>query len=245
VEIQVSLPLAFAAGLVSFLSPCVLPLVPSYLALVSGLGLEEIRAGGADGRRGVLAHASLFVVGFALVFMTLGLVSTALGAPVARALPWLARAGGLLLVVLGLHLAGVLRPRLLEREVRPALAGRAGVAGWSAFTLGMAFAAGWTPCIGPVLASILLYAGLETTMVQGTALLGAYAAGLGVPFLLAGAGLDAFLRVAARARRWLVPLQRVAGAVLVVIGLLMLTDRFTAVSATLAGMGQLIELDLP
>src|SRR5690606_20953901 len=216
-----------------------------YLALVSGLTLEEMRDGTRAGaRRAAVLHSSLFVVGFSLVFMTMGLVSTSLGAPIARALPWVARLGGIMLLLFGLYLLGWLPVPALARELRFRTSGRrAGPLGTVA--IGMAFAAGWTPCIGPILASILLYASLEATMLEGTMLLGAYAAGLGLPFLAASLALNAFLAGAARARAWTRPLQKVAGGVLVLVGLLMVSGRFAVLSGTLAGMGQLINLDMP
>jgi cytochrome c-type biogenesis protein len=244
VEVQVSFPLAFAAGLVSFLSPCILPLVPSYLAFVSGLSLEELRgAPSAPVRTWALLHATLFMLGFGIVFMTLGLVATSAGAALARALPWIHRAGGGVMVVFGLVLLGALRLPGLGRDRRPRLAARpAGALG--SLAVGVAFGAGWTPCIGPVLGTELLYAGLEATRMHGTLLLGTYALGLGVPFVAAAGGLGLFLAVSAGVRRWLVPVQRLAGTVLVVIGFMMITGHFARVTAFLAGLGQLIDLDI-
>jgi len=245
IDIQVSFPLAFLAGLVSFLSPCVLPVVPSYVAFVSGMTLEELRDGTVPGaRRAAALHSVLFVLGFTAVFMTLGLVATALGAPIARALPWMSRIGGGVLVLLGLYLLGWLPLGWLGRDTRPTLAGRK-VGPLGSVFIGMAFAAGWTPCIGPILASILLYSSLEPTMLGGLGLLATYAAGLGLPFVLASVGLNAFLAGTARVRRWVLPLQRIAGAVLVLVGIMMVTGRFAALTGVLAGMGQLIELDMP
>ena len=243
-ELQISYPLAFAAGLVSFLSPCVLPVVPSYLAFVSGLTLEGLTETPArEARLGAVLHSTLFVLGFCAVFMTLGLVATAAGTAIARALPWIHRAGGVVLIVLGLYMAGLLRMPALAREFRVHLGSRpAGALG--SLGIGVAFGAGWTPCIGPVLGSILLYAGLETTMAQGTLLLGTYAAGLGVPFIAASAGLSWFLAGSSAARRWTGPLQRAAGAVLVLVGVLMVTGRLAVMTAFLAGLGQLVNLEV-
>lgn len=244
-EVQVSFPLAFAAGLVSFLSPCVLPVVPSYVAFVSGLTLEELRDGSVPGaRRAAVLSSILFVFGFSAVFMTLGLVATSVGTPIARALPWMSRVGGAALVVLGLYLVGWIRLPALSRELR-ARPGRRLAGPLGSVLVGMAFGAGWTPCIGPILASILLYTSLEATMAQGLGLLATYAAGLGIPFVAASAALNTFLAGAARARRWLLPLQRTAGAILALVGILMVTGRFTALTGFLAGMGQLIDLDMP
>ncbi|NIT65461.1 MAG: cytochrome c biogenesis protein CcdA, partial [Gammaproteobacteria bacterium] len=165
------------------------------------------------------------------------------GSAIAGALPWLNRAGGVVVIVFGLMVAGVLRLPALGRDLRVELSSRpAGAVG--SLLVGIAFGAGWTPCIGPILGSILLYAGLETTMVRGTALLGVYALGLGMPFVAASVGLNWFLAGSRWARRWIVPLQRTAGAVLVAMGVLMVTGQFAAMTAFLADMGQLINLEV-
>lgn len=241
--VTVSYPLAFLAGLVSFLSPCVLPVVPGYVTFVSGLTLEELRDGSrTDARRAAALHAALFAVGFGLVFMTLGAAASGLGQAFNRTLPWVSRLGGVVLVAFGLFLLGVVRVPALSREVRVHLTSRpAGAVG--SLAVGVAFGAGWTPCIGPILASILLWAGLETTMLQGTLLLGTYALGLGVPFFGAALGFNWFLAGSRRAKRWLGPLERVAGAVLVLLGVTMITGHFTALTAFLADMGQLVTLE--
>jgi cytochrome c-type biogenesis protein len=244
IEVQVSFPLAFLAGVVSFLSPCILPVVPSYLAFVSGLTLEELRDGATPGvRRSALLHSTLFMVGFAAVFMTMGLVATAAGARIAAALPWLNRIGGVVMIALGLLLIGLLRVPALARDLRPRLASRP-VGALGALAVGVAFGAGWTPCIGPVLGAVLLYASFETTMLHGTLLLATYALGLGVPFVAASVGLTWFMAASERVRRWLVPLQGLAGTVLVVIGFMMVTGRFASLTAFLAGLGQLINLEI-
>ena len=244
VQVQVSFPLAFAAGLVSFLSPCILPVVPSYLAFVSGLTLEELREGATrQVRASALLHATLFMVGFGIVFMTMGLVATAAGAAIAGALPWINRIGGVLMIALGLLLLGVLRVPALARDLRPRLASRpAGAVG--SLAVGVAFGAGWTPCIGPVLGAVLLYASLEATMLHGTLLLATYALGLGIPFVAASVALTWFMASSDRVRRWLAPLQGLAGTVLVVIGFMMVTGRFASMTAFLAGLGQLINLEI-
>ncbi len=243
-EVQVSFPLAFAAGLVSFLSPCVLPVVPSCLAFVTGLSLGELETAEARGVRArALLHSTLFMVGFGLVFMTLGLVATAAGTAIARALPWLHRAGGVLMILFGLLLLGLVRVPGLARDLRPHLSARpAGVFG--SVAAGLAFGAGWTPCIGPILGTVLLYASLEATMVEGTLLLATYALGLGVPFVVASVGLSSFLAGSARVRGWIRPLQRFAGGVLVLIGLSMVSGQFARLAAFLAGLGQLVNLEV-
>lgn len=244
-EVAVSYPLAFAAGLVSFLSPCVLPVVPSYLAFVSGLTLQELKDGSPSrARRAAVIHSLLFVAGFSAVFMTLGWAATAAGQALVPVLPWLNRLGGVVLIGFGLYLVGLLRLPFLAREARVHLANRP--AGWAGSVLvGIAFGAGWTPCIGPVLASILLYASLEATQGTGALLLGTYALGLGIPFVAASTMFNGFLAGVDRARKWMVPLERTAGAVLVLVGLMMVTGSFATVAAFLAGMGQLVNLEMP
>ena len=244
-EVQVSLALAFGAGLVSFLSPCILPVVPSYVAFISGLTIDELRDGSAaDARTSAAIHSILFVIGFSAVFMTLGFVATAAGQSFGRALPWINRAGGVVIILFGLQVAGVLRLPVLARELRVHPSSRpAGALG--SLLVGIAFGAGWTPCIGPILASILFYAGLEATMAEGTLLLATYATGLGIPFVVASVGFNWFLASAENLRKWMVPLERTAGTVLVVIGLLMVTGRFATMTAFLAGLGQLINLEMP
>lgn len=241
-EVTVSLGLAFSAGLVSFLSPCVLPIVPSYVGFVTGLTLDELGQGGAGAaRRQAALHAALFVLGFSLVFVALGASAGALGGTLRRALPLVQQVGGVLVAAFGLSLLGILRPGLLLRERRVHLAARpAGKAG--SVLVGIAFGAGWTPCVGPVLASILLYAGMAETAGRGALLLTAYAAGLGIPFFAAAVSLTWFLAGAARARRWLPHLQRAAGAALVVLGVLMVTGHFAALAGWLARFAPLVEV---
>ncbi len=243
-DVEVSFPLAFAAGVLSFLSPCVLPVVPGCLAFVSGLTLGELDAPSSAGTRGRAAlHATLFMLGFGVVFMTLGLVATAAGVRVAAALPWIHRVGGIVMVLFGMLLLGLLRLPGLARDLRLHLSSRpAGVLG--SFATGVAFGAGWTPCIGPILGSVLLYASLDATMAQGTLLLATYAFGLGAPFVAAAAGFSWFLTTSASVRQWIAPLQKASGVVLVVIGLSMVSGHFARVAAFLAGLGQLVNLEI-
>jgi len=241
--VTVSYSLAFLAGIVSFLSPCILPVVPAYVTFVSGVGLEELREGNVRGaRRTAVLHAFLFAVGFGIVFMTLGAAATTAGRTLARYLPLMNRLGGGLIVLFGLYLAGLRIPGL-SRELRLHLARKpAGLLG--SVGVGVVFGAGWTPCIGPVLASILLYASLEATVSQGVTLLGVYALGLGIPFVLSAAAVNWLLLGAERVRRWIVPVRRAAGILLVVIGVLMVTGEFARLTAFLADLGQLVNLEI-
>lgn len=250
-DVQVSFPLAFAAGFVSVLSACVLPLVPGYLAFVTALTVAErtehttVRA-----RRAAVVYSGLFMVGFGLVFLSLGLVATPVGTAIARSLPWIQRAGGALLAVWGLHLAGAFewldwRPAARSaseepRGIGPAPGGREA----GSLLTGVAFGAGWTPCIGPVLGSILLYASREETMSRGVPLLVTYALGLSLPFLALSVGLNRPLAGSRRLEPWMRPLRRAAGGVLAALGLALLTGYFAQWAAFLAGLGQLINLEL-
>jgi cytochrome c-type biogenesis protein len=245
VEVTISYPFAFLAGLVSFLSPCVLPLVPSYVTFVSGVTLEELTEdGGGHARRTAAIHSALFALGFILVFMTLGATASSLGQAFNLWLPAISKAGGVLIAVLGVFMLGVLPFPALNKEARVHLATKpAGKFG--SVLVGIVFGAGWTPCIGPILASILFWAGMEQTAFEGTLLLGTYGLGLALPFWGAATGMGWFLGKVEAVRRWIVPLQRVAGILLIVVGILLVTGRFAMVSSSLADMGQWIELEMP
>ena len=231
---QVSLALAFAAGLASFLSPCVLPVVPGYVSFVTGVALEDFRSGDQTAiRRRAAIHAAFFILGFSLLFIVLGASATALGTVVRRALPLIQQLGGAVIVLFGLYMLGWIRMPLLMRERRVQLASKpAGLLG--SLAVGVAFGAGWTPCVGPVLATILLYAGMSGTMLHGALLLAVYAVGLGLPFFLAAVAFNWFLARTRSLRRWLVPIERAAGAVMVVAGALLFTGKFSLLSRLLA-----------
>lgn len=219
-----TLPLAFAAGVLSFLSPCVLPLVPSYLAYVGGSGTE--------GRGPLFRNSLLFVTGFSLIFIGLGASASALGSLLRANREALTIGGGILVILFGLVMLGVIRLPWLLRDTRVQARHDASTP-WGAVLLGMAFAAGWTPCIGPVLGGILTLAGASGTLSEGVAMLAVYSLGLAVPFLLASLALDPFLRFSRRFRGWLPWVERVAGGLLVVAGGLMVTGTYTRLNAWL------------
>lgn len=219
---------AFGAGMLSFLSPCVLPLVPPYLCFVGGVSLDRLAGEGRgreDGGRAtapVLAAAVAFVLGFSTVFVALGATASGLGRLLADHFDALAQVAGVVVIVLGLHFLGMPRFGLLDREARLHPAARpAGFVG--AYIVGLAFAFGWTPCVGPVLAAILVVAGSTGETWTGASLLGAYAAGIGLPFLAAALALRPFLGLAARFRRYAAGVERALGALLVGTGVLFLT----------------------
>ncbi len=218
--LDVGLLASFGAGILSFLSPCILPLVPPYLCFLAGTSLESLAAHPQAALTGrALIRAAAFVAGFGTVFVALGATASAFGQVISEHLGWLTRLAGALIVLLGLHMAGVFRFVTLLREVRFDPAPRpVGIVG--AFVVGLAFGFGWTPCVGPVLASILLIAGTGGSAGEGAGLLAAYAAGIGVPFLLAAAFTGPFVRWLSRFRRHLPAVEKVAGGALVATGLL-------------------------
>jgi cytochrome c-type biogenesis protein len=241
---SISLPFAFFAGLVSFLSPCVLPVVPAYLTFVSGLTMDELAdASEAPTRRNAVLHAALFILGFLLVFMTLGASATAAGQALNRVLPAISRVGGVVVIGLGILLLDWVHFPPLARDLRVHLRTKpTGVFG--SLVVGVVFGAGWTPCIGPILATILLYASMEATVARGTLLLALYGLGLGVPFLVAAVAFNRFLTSLEKLRRWARPIQKIAGILLVLIGVLLVTGKFAAVSTSLADLPQWINLEL-
>ncbi len=220
---SVTLSAAFVAGLLSFFSPCVLPLVPAYLGYLTGMAVSSL---GAGSRGRSLAHAALFVLGFSLIFVALGAAAGLLGRAVEPILPYLMRIGGLVLIILGLHLAGLITIPFLMMDKRLDVQRQGGTL-WSSFLIGVIFAAGWTPCVGPVLAAILILAADSQTAARGAALLSVYAAGLGLPFLLAAVGLDVVLPLMRRVNRYMRVLMVASGALLIVMGFLLLTGLFT------------------
>lgn len=227
---SLGIAVAFGAGILSFLSPCVLPLVPSYLSFVTGMTLEDLQEG-VD-RRTALTHSLLFVAGFSVVFVLLGASASFLGQFFRQYEMWIARLGGVVIIVLGLHLVGVLRIAPLMREKRMQVhdkpAGYMGTVG-----VGMAFGAGWTPCIGPVLGGILTFAASSDQFWTGVGLLVVYSAGLAIPFLLSALALERFLETFARFRRFLPTVQKASGLLLVGLGILLLTGTFTVLSSYL------------
>ena len=223
--------MAFAAGVLSFLSPCVLPLVPSYVGFLTGMTLDETAAR----RRLAVGHALLFVVGFSLVFVLLGASATALGGALKHYQSWLQRAGGVLIILFGLVCLGVIRVGWMEQERRPQLRDKP-VGFLGSALVGMAFGFGWTPCIGPVLGAILGLAATSTDVTRGMLLLGVYSAGLALPFLAAAYALDAFLHWFQRFRKYLPWVMRTSGAMLVFVGLLLVSGEFTRLAGWLQAL---------
>jgi cytochrome c-type biogenesis protein len=229
-ELEIGIAVAFAAGVLSFLSPCVLPLVPSYLSFVSGVGLEELEHGGGDVRRTAFIHSLFFVLGFSLVFLALGASATLVGRLLREYQVWIARIGGAVIVLFGLYLLGLRPGMFLQRERRVHL--RDKPLGYLGSTLvGITFGAGWSPCIGPILGGILTFAATRQTMTEGLVLLGFYSAGLAVPFLVSSLALSWFLTTFDRFKRWITWVERISGLLLIGVGLLLMSGRFTALAA--------------
>ncbi len=229
-----SIPVAFLAGVVSFLSPCVLPLVPGYISMLSGASMEELKSGAVPGLAGkVLRNSIAFVAGFSLVFTVLGASATAVGTFLQSHQRVFTMVAGVIIVVFGLHLTGLLKIPLLYRDVRMnATQPRRGLFG--AFVLGFAFAFGWTPCIGPILTGILALAATRETVFQGMFLLAIYSAGLAIPFLLTGLGLSQFMKFYSGFRKHLHAVEVVSGVLLIGLGILMAFDKFKALSGYLS-----------
>jgi cytochrome c-type biogenesis protein len=218
---KVSYLTSFGAGLLSFVSPCTLPLIPFYVSYITGLTLEELEGKKADERPvwKVLVQAVSFVLGFSTVFVVMGATATALGAFVLGHRAIIAKIAGVVIVLFGVHLTGLFRLRSLEIEkrfhVREITSSPVG-----AYLMGMAFAFGWTPCIGPILGGVLAYAAVQETITKGVALLVFYSLGLGVPFILAALGIGYFSKVYGRIKRYFRTIEIASGALLIVLGIL-------------------------
>jgi cytochrome c-type biogenesis protein len=219
---------AFGAGLLSFLSPCVLPLIPSYVTFITGLSLDDVQ----HARRAALVHGVLFVLGFTLVFLAMGATATMLGQSLLQYRDLISRIGGVVIIIFGFYLLGVLNIGFLSRERRFHVADKP-VGYFGTMFVGFAFGAGWTPCIGPMLGSILLYTGSQADFVKGMWLLLAYSLGLAVPFLLSAVAVDRFSTFFQRMRGRMVWISRISGVVLIGIGLLMVTNYFTILASWL------------
>lgn len=223
-----ALMVALVAGLLSFLSPCVLPIVPPYLAYMGGVSVGQMESDGAARRR-VMLVAAFFVLGLSTVFLLMGLASSALGRQILRHQGWFMPVAGVIVMIFGLHFMGIFRIAFLMREARIDAGDRGGSA-MGAYVLGLAFAFGWTPCLGPVLGTILGLAAQEGDPGRGTAMLAAYAAGLGLPFLAVAAFFPRLKGVMAWLRRHMDRIERISGLLLWTVGLMMLTGQFSDIS---------------
>ena len=227
---DVSIPAALLAGLVSFLSPCVLPLVPPYLIYLTGATIEHVANDEteATSRRAVMISAGMFVLGFSTVFVALGASASLIGSLIRAWSAELSIVAGIVIIIMGLHFLGLTRIGFMMREGRLPIPKPVGL--WGAYAMGLAFAFGWTPCIGPILAAILSVAAAEATVTKGAMLLAVYSAGLGIPFLIAAFMVEQFSALFARIKRHLVNVERAMGVLLVVTGIGFLTGAVTSVS---------------
>ena len=216
---------ALVAGLLSFLSPCVLPIVPPYLAYMGGISITDM-SGEMTARRRVMLSALFFVLGLSTVFLFLGFTASAFGAFFLQNQDWFVIIAGLVVMIFGAHFIGIYRIGFMDREIRVDAGDRGGSA-FGAYILGLAFAFGWTPCIGPQLGAILSIAASEGSVAKGTALLGVYALGLGLPFLLVAAFFPRLTGVMAWMKRHMDRIERIMGLLLWTVGLMMLTGQFT------------------
>ncbi len=228
---SVGIPLAFVAGLLSFLSPCVLPLVPSYVSFITGLSLDDV----GSRRWTAVSHALMFIAGFTLIFVALGASATAVGTLLRTHRVWLERGGGLLIIVFGLYLLGAFRFGPFARERRFHIQDKPlGYLGSG--LVGLAFGAGWSPCIGPILGAVLSYAAATATLGQGMVLLLVYSLGLGVPFLLAAFAVEKFVVWFQRYSRFIPVVTRISGGIVLVVGILLISGQFTRLAGWLQGL---------
>jgi cytochrome c-type biogenesis protein len=230
-----SLPLplaAFLAGILSFLSPCVLPLVPGYVSLISGATVEDLQSDDHRMLGTVMLHSLTFILGFSVVFIALGAVATSIGQLANEYHHILARIAGVIVIIFGLHLTGLLKIKALYADKRLHEV-KGGSSAWGSFAVGFAFAFGWTPCIGPILATILVFAGAQGTLLKGVFLLAVYSLGLAVPFLLTSLGVDRFLGFYGKFRRHLHTVEVVSGVLLIAVGVLIFMNNLKLLSGYL------------
>jgi cytochrome c-type biogenesis protein len=235
---DVSLPFAFLAGLLSFLSPCVLPLLPSYVSFITGISFEDLTLS-SDRRR--IRHLTItnsvsFILGFSCVFMALGASSSMIGTVMFEYQEWIRIGGGILVIIFGLFVAGVVKMDFLLKEKKMHLSGKpAGYVG--TFLVGMTFAAGWTPCIGPILGTILVYAGSRGSAIYGLELLSVYSLGLALPFFVSSLAMNTFLSYSKRLMKYMRVIMVASGLLLIAFGILLLTNRLREISGFLPDFG--------
>ncbi|MBI5477010.1 MAG: sulfite exporter TauE/SafE family protein [Ignavibacteriales bacterium] len=226
---------AFTAGLISFISPCVLPIVPGYLSFISGISFDEMQSGDNRGkiRKRILLNVLFFIIGFSIVFIALGASATAIGQFLQEQMKIISKIAGIIIIIFGIHMVGIYKIPFLNYEKRFHTSGKS-MGMISAMVIGFAFAFGWTPCIGPFLATILLYASRQETIGQGIILLSAYSLGLGIPFFLAGLSVSFFLDIFNKFKKHLHKVEIVGGILLILFGVLIMTNYLTILSGYFA-----------
>lgn len=228
---SVSISIAVLAGVLSFMSPCVLPLVPSYLSYITGMSLDEV----SDRRWVAFSHSLFFVSGFSIIFIGLGASATLIGRLLNFYSLWLERAGGVLIIVFGLYLIGAFNFGGFSRERRFHLQNKP-IGYMGSMLVGIAFGAGWTPCIGPILGSILMYSGSQGNVTQGLVLLGGYSLGLAIPFVVAAVAVDRFLDWFKKYKKFIPLTNKIAGGIMIAMGLLLLTGYFSILAGWLQNL---------
>lgn len=235
---DVSFSLAFLAGFLSFLSPCVLPLVPSYVSFITGVSFEDLKGSGdrKEIRFLTITHSLAFISGFSLIFIALGASSSAVGRFLFEYQDWIRIIGGILVIFFGFFVSGIVRLDFLTRERKFHLSGKpAGYAG--SFLVGLTFAAAWTPCIGPILGTILLYASSQGSAVYGFKLLSVYSLGLAVPFFASSLMFNSFLSYSTKIRKYMRVIMAISGLVLMIFGVLLLTNNVRIISSFFPDLG--------
>jgi len=231
---EISGMIAFSAGLLSFVSPCVLPLVPSYVTYITGASFKELTDAEAKSklRWAALFHSLFFIIGFSFIFILMGASATYLGQLLTQYQYWIMKGGGVLIILLGIHFTGIVNIPFLQIEKRFEMRKKPlGYAG--SFLVGVVFAAGWTPCIGPILSAILIYASTSKSLAKGILLLTYYSIGLGIPFFLSSLAFNSFLSVFDKIRRYMRIINIVSGLFLIGIGILFLTNTFQEINSFL------------
>ncbi len=235
---DISYPFAFLAGILSFLSPCVLPLVPSYVSFITGISFEDLTAG-VDRKQVMyltITNSIAFISGFSTVFITLGVSSSAIGSFLFEYLDLIRIIGGILVIIFGLFIAGFLKLDFLMRDKKIRLGGKpAGYFG--TFVVGMTFAAGWSPCIGPILGTILVYAGSKGSAVYGLKLLAVYSLGLAVPFFISALAINSFLSYSKKLVRYMRVIMIISGLLLIIFGIMLLTDKVRYITGLFPDFG--------
>ena len=231
---QISGMIAFSAGLLSFVSPCVLPLVPSYITYITGVSFKELTDAEARSRLrwATILHSLFFIMGFSLIFILMGASASYLGQLLAQYQSWIMKAGGVLIILLGIHFTGIINIPFLQMEKRFEMR-RKPLGYLGSFLVGVAFAAGWTPCIGPILSTILIYASTSKSFTTGILLLTYYSIGLGIPFFLSSLAFNSFLSAFDKIKRYMRVITIISGLFLIAIGILFLTDTFSEINSYL------------
>lgn len=227
---SISIFTAFLFGILSFISPCVLPIIPGYLSFISGLSLEQMQSGNKkENLRKVFYNSIFFVLGFSVIFTLLGASATLIGQFLLKNINVAGKIAGVFIIILGVHLTGLIKLSFLNYEKRFHTS-RKSLGYLGSFLVGLAFAFGWTPCIGPILAGILAIAGQQETVYQGILLLSVYSLGLGIPFLITAVSLNAFFTLFEKVKKYFRFIEILSGVLLIIVGLLMITDSLTLIA---------------